>query len=302
MKATLAVAVTLTALVPAFAQPQGPAAPEFVRQGQRLMREGKLEDALALYRETLKGSPNSIPANIAAGSVLDLMGKGTEARAYFAKAIAAAETPEQKAQANRSMAMSYAFEANCAKTVEYERRVFDIYAAQKNYYQQGEIADEAARVCIEPGDLDTASKWYKTGHDVGLQEPDISAERRDLWEFRWEHAQARLAARRGNAAEARRHVASAKAILDKGTNPQQQMFFPYLVGYVDFYTGDYKAALDELKQANQRDPFIQCLIGQTYEKLGDKAQAMEYYRKAAGATSHNPPAAYAVPFARKKLS
>ena len=302
MKATLAVAVSLAALVTAFAQPQGPAAPEFVRQGQRLMREGKLEDALALYRETLKGSPNSIPANIAAGSVLDLMGKGTEARAYFAKAIAAAETPEQKAQANRSMAMSYAFEANCAKTVEYERRVFDIYAAQKNYYQQGEIADEAARVCIDSGDLDTASKWYKTGHDVGLQEPDISAERRDLWEFRWEHAQARLAARRGNAAEARRHVASAKAILDKGTNPQQQMFFPYLVGYVDFYTGDYKAALDELKQANQRDPFIQCLIGQTYEKLGDKAQAMEYYRKAAGATSHNPPAAYAVPFARKKLS
>ncbi len=302
MKATLAVAVTLTALVPAFAQPQGPAAPEFVRQGQRLMREGKLEDALALYRETLKGSPNSIPANIAAGSVLDLMGKGTEARAYFAKAIAAAETPEQKAQANRSMAMSYAFEADCAKTVEYEQRVFDIYAAQKNYYQQGEIADEAARVCIDSGDLDTASKWYKTGHDVGLQEPDISAERRDLWEFRWEHAQARLAARRGNAAEARRHVASAKAILDKGTNPQQQMFFPYLVGYVDFYTGDYKGALEQLQKANQRDPFIQCLIGQTYEKLGDKAQAMEYYRKAAGATSHNPPAAYAVPFARRKLS
>ena len=200
------------------------------------------------------------------------------------------------------MAMSYAFEANCAKAVEYEQRVFDIYAAGKNYYQQGEIADEAARVCIDSGDLDAASKWYKIGHDVGLQEPNISADRRDLWEFRWEHAQARLAARRGNAADARRHVASAKAILDKGTNPQQQAFFPYLVGYVAFYTGDYKAALDELKQANQRDPFIQCLIGETYEKLGDKAQAMEYYRLAAAATSHNPPAAYAVPFARKKLS
>ncbi len=303
MKAMFAVAVSLAAaLVPAFAQPQGPAAPEFIRQGQRLMREGKLDDALALYRETLKGSPESIPANIAAGSVLDLMGKGTEARTYFTKAIGSAQTVEEKAAANRSMAMSYAFEANCAKTAEYEQRVFDIYAGQKNYYQQGEIADEAARVCIDSGDLDAASKWYKTGHDVGLQEPNISADRRDLWEFRWEHAQARLAARRGEAAEARRHVASAKAILDKGTNPQQQMFFPYLVGYVDFYTGDYKAALDQLQKANQRDPFIQCLIGETYKKLGDKAQAMEYYRKAAAATSHNPPAAYAVPFARKKLS
>ena len=38
------------------------------------MREGKLDDALALYRKTLQTSPLSVPANIAAGSVLDLMG------------------------------------------------------------------------------------------------------------------------------------------------------------------------------------------------------------------------------------
>jgi hypothetical protein len=44
------------------------------------------------------------------------------------------------------------------------------------------------------------------------------------------------------------------------------------------------------------------LIGQTYEKLSDKQKALEYYRKASMATSHNPAAAYAVPFAKKKLS
>jgi thioredoxin-like negative regulator of GroEL len=49
--------------------------PEFIKQGQQLMREGKLEGALALYRQTLQTSPDSRPANIAAGSVLDLMGK-----------------------------------------------------------------------------------------------------------------------------------------------------------------------------------------------------------------------------------
>ena len=51
------------------------------------MRDGKPEEALALYRQTLQTSPNSLPANIAAGSVLDLMGKGEEARKYFTKAI-----------------------------------------------------------------------------------------------------------------------------------------------------------------------------------------------------------------------
>ena len=43
------------------------------------------------------------------------------------------------------------------------------------------------------------------------------------------------------------------------------------------------------------------MIGQTYEKLGNKEKAMEYYRKAASTTAHNPPAAYARPFATKKL-
>ena len=295
---SLDMSASLPAQTPAQPQQQ----PEFVKQGQQLIRDGRPEDALALYRQTLQTSPDSAPANIAAGSVLDLMGKGDEARKYFSKAIEVADTPEHKAGAQRAMAMSYAFEGNCNKTIEYEQQVFNFHGSVGNFFQQGEIADEAARVCIDSGDLDAAQKWYKIGHDTGLQEPDIKPARQDLWNFRWEHAQARIAARRGEQAEAQKHVATAKAILEKSTNPEQAAFFPYLKGYVAFYAGDYKTALDELSKANQNDPFIQCMIGQTYEKLGEKDKATEYYRKASTASSHNPPAAYAVPFARKKLS
>jgi tetratricopeptide (TPR) repeat protein len=284
------------------AQPQGgqQQQPEFIKKGQQLMREGKLEEALALYRQTLQTSPDSLPANNAAGVVLDLMGQGAEARKYFSKAIEIASTPQSKAGAQRAMAMSWAFEGNCKKSLEYEQQVFDYYVGIKDFFQQGEIADEAARVCIDSGDLDTAFKWYQIGHDTGLREPDIKPDRKDLWEFRWEHAQARIAARRGNKAEAQKHVAAAKAILDKGTNPQQAQFFPYLAGYVAFYSGEYKTALEELQKANQNDPFIQCLIAQTYEKLGDKEKAAEYFKKASATTAHNPPGAYARLMTRKK--
>lgn len=276
--------------------------PEFVKQGQQLIREGKPDDALTLYRKTLQTTPDSVPANIAAGSVLDLMGNSNEARRYFSKAIEVADTPEHKAGAQRAMAISYAFEGDCKKTVDYEQQVFDFYGSVKNFFQQGEIADEAARICLDSEDLEAAQKWYKIGHDTGLKEPDIKPARQDLWNFRWEHAQARIAARRGNQSEAQKHVAAAKTILDKGTNPEQAQFFPYLKGYVAFYAGDYKSALEELNKANQNDPFIQCMIGETYQKLGEKDKAVEYYRKASTASSHNPAAAYAVPFAKKKLS
>ncbi len=74
-----------------------------------------------------------------------------------------------------------------------------------------------------------------------------------------------------------------------------------MVGYVAFYGGDYKTALGELLKANQNDVFILAMIAQTYEKLGEEAQAREYYRKAMGSKAHNPPNAYARPLARKKL-
>src|ERR1700745_661281 len=110
--------------------------PEFIKQGQQMLREGKLDEALALYRNTLQLSPNSVPANIAAGSVLDLLGQGEEARDYLVKATEVAGTPEQKAMARRAMAMSYAFEGNCKKTVQYEQQVFDYYGSVKNSFQQ----------------------------------------------------------------------------------------------------------------------------------------------------------------------
>ena len=69
---------------------------------------------------------------------------------------------------------------------------------------------------------------------------------------------------------------------------QQEGFLPYLTGYVALYLGDYNTALNDLLKA-QKDPFTECLLGQTYEKLGQHEKAMEQYRLAAAANGHNPP-------------
>jgi tetratricopeptide (TPR) repeat protein len=284
-------------------QSSQPPQPEFIKKGQQLTREGKLEEALAIYRQEFSNAANGVQAQVAAGVVLDLLGRGAEARQNFTKAIEAAATPQAKASIQRRMAMSYAFEGDCQGAARFAQQVFDYQVAQKNFFQQGEIANELARVCLEAGDVDTAEKWYKTGYETGLKEPDIKPARVALWKFRWEHAQARIAARRNRKDAAWKHVAAAKAILDQ--NPEmakdQMIFYPYLRGYVAFYSGDYNTALTELQQANQEDAFIQALIAQSYEKLGQNDKAMEFYRKAAQVTSHNPPAAYARPLARKKL-
>lgn len=274
---------------------------DFLKQGQALSRLGKQDDAVAMYRNALQLTPGSYPANSGAGVALDLKGDYTEARKYFAKAIETAPSTGDKIRALRDMALSYGFEGNCRTAVGYDRQAYDLELAAKDFYNAGEVADELARICIDSGDPDTANTWYQTGHDAGLREPDIKPDRKNLWEFRWEHAQARIAARRGNQAEAQKHVAAATAILAKGDNPQQAQFLPYLLGYVAFYAGDYKAALEQFQKASQSDAFILAMIAQTYEKLGDKREAMDFYRRVLGFNTHNPPVAYARPLARKKL-
>ena len=242
-------------------------------------------------------------------SLLDVEGKYAEARELFQKEIDTAANPRAKANAQRGMAMSYAFESNCAKTVEYEQSVMAYWVTREKdepenaFYQQGEMANEAARVCIDAGDLKAAEHWYAKGAELGLKEPGISADRRALWHFRLAHAQARLAARRGKRAEAAKYVAGAKSALEGMTELRkaQEVFFPYLTGYVALYLGDHQQALEDFQKANQNDAFIQCLMAQTYEKLGDKEKALDYWRMAAKSKAHNPVGAYAIPLARKKL-
>ena len=275
------------------------------------MRAGRTAEALAAVREELKANPTSTQA----ASMLDTLGATADARAVFQKIIDAAPDPAARAAAQRAMAMSYAFDGDCANTVKYEQMVIAYHvtreasAPQDAFYQQGEMANEAARVCIDHGQLDVAEKWYRTGSELGLKEPGNQTHPKSLWDFRLTHALGRLAARRGNAAEAKKHVDAARKILDgdPAMAGQQERFFPYLVGYVALYTNDLKTAEAELTRAlaiqgNDSDPFMHTLLGMTYEKLGqaDKAKA-EFQRGYDLSTAHNPPAAFSRPFTKKKL-
>ena len=276
------------------------------------MREGKNVDALAAVKKELEANPNSSQA----ASMLDNLGATADARKVFQRAIDASADPRVKANAQRQMAMSYAFDGDCKNTAKYEQMVNDYWKTQEQaepqnaFYQEGEMANEAARVCIDSGDLETAEQWYRKGTELGLKEPEPKRNPASLWNFRLEHALGRIAARRGNKAEAAKHVAAARKILDedKTMAGAQERFYPYMVGYVALYTGDFKTAEAELTkavQANGNDAFMLCLLGMAYERMGEKDKATETYKKAAVAIQpggHNPPAAFARPFTRKKLA
>jgi tetratricopeptide (TPR) repeat protein len=282
-------------------QAPAPGSPaDLVQQGQKLSRDGKQDEALALYDRALEKSPDLYEAHLAAGAALDLKGDYQQAHYAFVKAIDAAP-PDSQQQAKRAMAISFVFEGNPKPAAKLETDVYNARVAKSDWVAAAETCNEMARIYLEAGDADDSYKWYKLGYDTALRKSDLSDADKNLWLFRWENAKARIAARRGQAAEAQQHVAAAKAALDKANNPDQARFYPYLTGYVALYAGDYKTAIADLEKADQHDPFILVLLAQAYEKSGEAAQSEAYYRKVLEINNHNPTNAFARPIAKKKL-
>lgn len=258
-------------------------------------------------------APNPRADSLRAAQRIDAEGRHAEARAMFEALIASAPDPAAKAAAQRRLAMSYGYDGDCAKVIALEEQVIAYWVTRRTaepqnaHYQEGEMANEAARVCIDHGFLDEAERYYKRGTELGNMEPAPRTHPKSLWDFRLAHALARIAARRGNAAEAQRHVAEARRILD--SDPEmakaQEQYFPYLLGYVALFTGDLSVAEREFIKttaAMPNDPFQVVLLGMTYEKMGETAKATALYEKAyAASTGSNPPNVYSRTFTKQKL-
>jgi len=291
-------AVAQNPLPPTAAQP-APQNP-LVKEAQQLGTEGNFAEALTLYRKALAADPKLVDAHLGAGRTLDLTGQHDDARQHFATAIELA-SPNAKAQALTAMAVSYAFEAKAADAAKFYERVFADRMAAGNANAATATANAMARVYLESGDLASAEKWYRTGYDTSKQIKDLTPAQTDLWQMRWLHAQARIAARRGNVSEARRHAAALKTLLDKGENADERPQYQYLLGYIALEAGEYDAAIAELEKGNLTDSFVVGLIARAYEKKPDAAKATEYYRKVMAATAHSINTAFSQQWARRYL-
>lgn len=243
----------------------------------------------------------------------DAEGKHAEARAIFQALITSAPDAAARAAAQRRLAVSYGYDGNCAKVIELEEQVIAYWGTRREaepqnaHYQEGEMANEAARICIDNGFLDQAERMYRRGSELGNLEPAPRTHPQSLWDYRLAHGLGRVAARRGNATEAKRWVAEARRVLDADSvmAKAQEQYYPYLVGYVALFTNDLataEASFIATTKALPNDPFQLVLLGMTYEKKGDMPKARELYQRAYDmSTGSTPPAVYSRVFTGKKL-
>jgi tetratricopeptide (TPR) repeat protein len=276
-------------------------ADDFIAEARRLDLDGQTDAAIALYARVLEAHPDSHDARYGMGRALDLAGRYEEARGHFARALDLAPATDRE-QTLRMLGLSWTFAGQVEEAAPYFRDVFDRRIAARNFAAASEVANELGRAYLELGLFDLAEHWYRAGHDTAGREDGRQEWRIDLADMRWAHARARIAARQGAAADARREVAVVRQLLDKPGNEDQQVQYPHLVGYVELHLKAPAAAVAALEQADQSDPFVLLLLGQAHDALGHVDRATAYYQQVLQSTSHAVNNAIARPIARERLS
>jgi len=295
--------LTLVLTFPAsqlFAQPAPDDPLKLVQQGRRLNTDGRQLEALKLYDEALRVSPDLFEAHLAAGIALDLLGRYPEARDHLTRAIKLAP-PEAKVNALDAMAVSFAFEGKADQGAPFYQQAFDLESAERPA-SAAEQANALGRLYLETGDTKNAARWYQTGYETSRRQKDEPGSQLDLWRFRWLHAQARIAVREKRITDANANRAAAKALVAATRSLSDQgPALAYLDGYLALYSGKPKAALTSLAGADQQDPFVVLLQARASERAGDKAGAKKFWRKVLTFNGHSLQNAFARPAARVAL-
>jgi len=298
----LLVGLSAAAIPVAARQPAAPADPEaLVTQGRKLSLAGHQDEALALYQQALAARPDLFDAHLGAGIALDLKGDYAEARTHLARAIDLA--PQGATElALEAMGVSYAFESDAKDAAVYYQRLFDGQEQAGNLAGAAATANALGRVYLESGDPDEARTWYQRGYDTAMKQKDMPAREVALWNLRLKHADARIAVRSGDVVTAHRDTDAVQAIVEKPDGADQKPDYFYLKGYVEFYAGNDRQAIAALEQANQKDAFVVALLARSWEKAGDPAKALQYYRQVLTLNSHDIQNAFARPLARRKVA
>lgn len=259
---------------------------QLVTEGRRLIGNGNLDGGIALIQRALKIDSKSVEANLALGIALDIKGRYADARTHLEQAMTLADDNARE-PAISAMAISYVFEGDIANAARYYQMLFDRQMSESRLDAAAATANAMGRIYLESGDVAKAEQWYATGRDTAQKLSNLPGDQVDLWAMRWHHAQARIAARRGDLATAERETTAVKTLVDKNEqNAREAPIYYYLAGYTALYAGNNDAALAALAKGDQRDPFVLGLMAQAYDKKKDKANAKAFYDKALESPAH----------------
>ena len=244
------------------------------------LKMGRFDESIVQYRKALAIDPNFINSYQGIAAALMYQGKPDEASAELQKI-----TDKARSDAERRTAL-FALTVVDADSGKLDAALAEV----EKQYALGEKTNDVAgmtgdlqlkgNILLELGKADDAKAAYERLLKM-TEDSSLSQEIKDNAKLFHHYNLTRVAL-------AKKDMATAKTEADafnKGTaslkNPFQTKQAHELSGMIALEAKDYDAALSELQQSNQQNPYDLYRICQAYQGKGDAGKAKEFCTKAA---------------------
>jgi tetratricopeptide (TPR) repeat protein len=258
-------------------------------------RMGEHEKAIANYRKAAELNPKFSMSQRKIGTNLVFMGKYDEARQAFEKALGMEQTPGGRATDMLMISASFLYEGQPEKALEYADQAYQIAAEAGNVTQSAFIHATKCRIYIENGQFEDAQKSMAECMKI-VEESQLSATVKENYAKNALFDEAHMLAKMKQFDEATAKAGEYKAKIEKGADPREMENYYALAGYIHLEKGEYAEAVENLKQADQENPYALYHLALAESESGNNAEAAALFKKVANWNQHG----LLYPFVRAK--
>jgi tetratricopeptide (TPR) repeat protein len=272
--------------------------------GQVYTNLGKTSEAKAVFEKAIKLDGSTPRVYSFLGNLELLEGNYAKARSLFKESLQRQAKNSAPFSPNYGLAYSYVYEGDAKAAI----KQLEAYAADyQNSTQQQNLPavfiwNSIARLNLEFGNPEAAMKAYEKGYET-IPGSNLDEMQKKIWLGRMHHGKARTLAKMGKKEEAWKEAELIKKMIEDGGKDGEQFWpsYHYVVGYLKLESGEYALAIEHLKQTDLTDPFHKLLLARAYEKTGDREDAQKLYREITEFNQITLERALAYPEAKKKL-
>lgn len=245
-----------------------------------LMKMGRFDESIRNYEKALSIDPHFVASFIGIGNDHLYMNKPADARATFAKLMAAARTTGERRTAHFWTAASYVQEGATAAAIQEIQKSYALSEGEHDLATMSGDLTQMGDILREAGKLDAALQKYQeavaTMSKASVPEEVKAATRRNLL---FEEGRLAVAGRDLTTAKARAAAYTTEVALKSRPFEVRQQH--ELAGLIALAEGRPADAAAELRQANQQDPCVLYHLAQALRGAGDTAQATAFAKRAA---------------------
>ena len=245
-----------------------------------LLKMGRFDEAIVQYNKALSIEPNFVNSHFGIAAALAYEGKASEAQAELQKMMSKARSDGERRTA---LFGQMVVAADSGKLDQALAEVEQQYALGQKTNDLPAMAGDLqlkGNILLEMGRFDDARKAYEQALKT-TTDSNLSANNKANAALFHHYNLARVAIAKNDLATAKTETETFRKGAEAAKNANQVKQAHELLGRIALAEKNYDTAIAELGQANQQNPHVLYLLGESYKGKGDAANAKASFTKAA---------------------